>query len=224
MEQDERSGAARLRRHQRRAVRETRPGFLRQAGLGLGQYLPVHVGVGGRGEAGEGRGFVEGGQGFGLVPGQRAAERPPAAPQFYRKQVVGGARETRPGEADDCAAGVEEFLQLFAGVGGERHVGEDEDIRAFADDPADRVGFAGLFLAQVGVGGERLAQIVERRQQRLVGLGAADQADAAAARAGIEQEHAARRGLADQREAGDIVAQLQRQGEARDGAILRFQN
>jgi hypothetical protein len=66
---------------------------------------------------------------------------------------------------------------------------------------------------QFGAGLERAADIVQRRQQRLIELlrGARHHGNGLAPPAVVEQVHAARRALSGQFDAGCFVAQLQRQ-------------
>src|SRR6185312_4816924 len=65
----------------------------------------------------------------------------------------------------------------------------------------------------VGIGRERALDIIERREQRLRGLArlARDDADSVPLRAGIEKMDRAGRSLAGDLDAGNLVADLERQ-------------
>src|SRR5262249_1548234 len=80
-----------------------RPGARGRRGMGFGQPLAAHADVGRHHHAEEGAFAREGVELLWLLPGQAAAKDAPAAPEFYRHEVVIGRGEMRAGEAHEHA-------------------------------------------------------------------------------------------------------------------------
>ena len=203
VEQDERALAARRAGDQRRAVGKARPGALGDVGRGFGQHLPRHGHLGRR-RRGRRRGRSAGKSVHGLRfgPGQGAAERALAGAQAHRQEivVVAGGRQPRAGKAHQRAAVFDPVDQLRARtIGNGADIGHDDHRRLLGDevgDGDDEIGLAAVDRSAKGC--ERVADVVERRQERLrlVGLGLRQQTDAAALGVVVEQAHGGGLGLA----------------------------
>ena len=111
------------------------------------------------------------------------------------------------------------------GVAGDiADIGEDHHRQVLIEEMRHRVRrrFA-LGEPHVGERIERAHDVIARRQQRLrqFDAGAGDDADGAAAPALVEQLHGAGGTLAGNLDAGDVVADLDRQLELRLGLAIR---
>src|SRR5262249_58126077 len=69
-----------------------------------------------------------------LLPGQAAAKDAPAAPEFYRHEVVIGRGEMRAGEAHEHATIFEPAHEAVARLGDVAHVGEDQHRQPLLDE------------------------------------------------------------------------------------------
>ena len=151
----------------------------------------------------------------GLSQLKRAAEGAAAAAQAHRDEVVVlGAGEMRAGKAHQHAAVVDPFGQRLVRLADIADVGEDQHRQMLVEEARDRFRRrhrAGR--AHVGEGIERAGEIVAGAEQRLrlVGVGAGDDADGAAAPALVEQLHRAGGTLADDFQPRHVVADLDRQ-------------
>jgi hypothetical protein len=128
--------------------------------------------------------------------------------------------EAGAGEADQHAALVEPGFELFLGAGDQlADIGQHDGGDALLLDQVVHGGgdVALVRRDDVGIRGQRALDIVERRQQRLRFLAgfAGDDADAVPLRAGIEQIDGAGGALALDLDARHLIADLERQVEAR---------
>lgn len=221
MKQHQRALAPALAGDQRGAVGQRRPGAVGKAALGLGQHLPGdgdvvrHLHVAERALTGEAAELLR------RLPRERAAEHPAAATQLHRQQVVLGVGEARAGKAHQHPAILDEPRQPGAGGGRDgADVRQYQHRQALVEEAVDVLGGrSGLGDAQVGERPERAGDVVGRRQQRLAGIGAGagDDAHGAPPPAGIEQLHRPGRGFAGNVDARHLVADLDRDREARFG-------
>ena len=220
MEEDEKPLAALAGGDDRRPVLERRPGLLGEIALGLGEDLAADAEIG-RDRQAEERAFAgEGREGARRIPGERAAEVAPAAAQPHRHEVVVAGGEPRAGEAQEHAAALDEGRDLAERLAVERaDVGEDQHRDLLVEKLRHRIGDGAAALAHLGIGRERARQVVVRRQERLrlVGRAAEDEPDAPALAALVEEGDGAGRALAEDLDAGDAVADLDRQLEAHLG-------
>ena len=151
---------------------------------------------------------------------------PPSVRPPWRRgdgqQIVAALLEPRSGEANEHAALLHPLGDALVHVVGEHaDVGQHEDGDVALHDGVDGRGqVRALALGDLGEGGQRALDIVERGEQRLRLLAgfARIEADAVPLRARIEQMHGARRALAGDLDAGDLVSELERQIEAGDRA------
>ena len=149
-------------------------------------------------------------------PRQRAAHRALAETQADRQQllVIAGGGEARAGKTHQGAAVADPVDQLLArGVGDGADVGHDDHRRLLLEDLRDRLGeVLARRLDEIGEGGKRAGDVIERRKQRLrlVGLGLREEADAAALGVVVEHAHGRRLLFAVDGDRGEVVAQLER--------------
>ncbi len=209
--------AAPLGGHERRAVGERRPRLRREIERRLGEHLAAHADVVGHLEPGERRVGLEGRERGRLAPRQRAAEDAIAAAQRDRHELVGALGDVRAGEADEHAALGEPALERRALVADHLgDIGEHEHGERALEELADRAP------ADLAERRERALEVVELRQQRLVGLDRAgrDEADGPAAPALVEEDDGAGATLALDLDADDFIAQLRRRLDVGAGATL----
>ncbi len=199
--------AALLSGDQRRAVGQARPGLVGEVGRRLGQNLLGDAHVLGDRDAEERAVGRELGQRRRLAPAHDAAQRAVAQAERRRHQRVVAGGEVGAGEAHGHAAALDPLGDLVAVVGrGRRAVGDQQHggvarqhRLAIADREAD-IGIEGAFEEvdllhqRLAVGGRLLAQ----------------DGDRPAARAFVEQHHAARAALRLDVEPRHAVAQLGR--------------
>ncbi len=152
---------------QRRAVGKACPGALGKIGRRFGQHLPLDQNALGRGHAGKGAERRIVGERLWLGPGQGAAKRALALAQGHRNQRIVGGRcgKARPGKADQRAAVFDPLrdrcialLRQTADIGHDQHGGFLRQQFGNGDSKIRLVR-----LDQVGIGGERPVDVVERR-------------------------------------------------------------
>ena len=174
--------------------------------------MPISAGTG---EAEERALARERREGARRVPGQRAAEAAAAAAQAHRHEVVVAGGEPRAGEAQEHAAALDERRRPWRASRGRarRHRRGPGPRPARRGAGATASADAAAALAHLGIGRERPREVVGRRQERLrlVGRAAEDEPDAAALAALVEERDGAGRALAEDLDAGDGVADLDRQ-------------
>ena len=115
------------------------------------------------------------------------------------------------GKAHEDAAVLDKTREIVMRLAGyHADIGEDHDRHMVIEKGAYWIGGGGPCLADVREGGERLREIIGRREQRLrdVRRFAADEADPAAAPALVEKKNRRRGMFARDFEAGDLVAQF----------------
>ena len=208
-----------LRGDQRRAVGERRPGAVGERGVGLGQHLAGDRDVGRHRHAEERALAREGGELLRLVPAQAPPRTRPPRRSLHRHEVVVGGGEPRTGEAHQHAAVLDPArraarapratLPTSARISIGRRCSMNW-LTACAGEPRSA--------SRTSANGSSARDEIEGRgEQRLRGVGgrAGDHADRASAPALVEQLHRAGRALAGDLEAGDVVADLDRQRRAR---------
>ena len=158
-----------------------------------------------------------------LIPAQTAAEDAAAAPQLDRNEIVVGGGKARTGEPHQYAAVLDPIGEPIVGVADIADIGQDQHRQILVEKMRHRVGrrFA-LREPHVGEWLERALDVIARRQQRLghVGGGAGDDADGAPPPSFVEQLHGAGGPFAGNLDARDIVAEFDRQVEARLGLAI----
>ena len=203
-----------------RAVGERGPGLAAEVAVGLGKDLPAHAEIGRQVETEERALAREGREGARRVPGQGAAEIAAAAAQAHRHEIVVAGSEARAGEAQQQPAALDEGRHAGEGLAVEgADIGEGQHGDLLVEQLRDGFGDAAAAVADLRVGGQGAGQVIGRRQEglRLVGGAAEDEADAAALAALVEERHGAGRAFAEDLDAGDGVADLDGQLEARLG-------
>ena len=218
MKQADHPLAAVLARHQRRTIFQRGPALGREHGIGFGEHLPVDGDVLGHRKARERTVGCEGGQMLRLFPGQTAAEAASAAPQLHRHQVVVGLRQSGAGKTHQHAALFDPGVEPLADLRRQRADVRQHDHRQFLIEKLrDRLlrGNPAVAEPHVGEWSERTGEIEDRCEQRLRGVAgrAACNSDRPPAPSFVEQLHGARRSLARDFKARDIVAQLDRKVE-----------
>ena len=133
--------AAPLGGDERRAVGEPRPGLVGEAGVRLGQHLPGHGHLVGRGEAEERARRVERRDVLRRLPRERAAEQAAAAPQRRsasdRRRRRRAACRRSAAARRRCSTKLSDRVMLRAGR--DAHVGEHQHRRLFGEQRDDRI-------------------------------------------------------------------------------------
>ena len=167
--------------------------------------------------------LVEGGERLRRRPGKRAAERAPAEAQAHRDQLVAALLEPGTGETHEHAALLHPIVHPLHEVARQgADVGHDQHGRVLLEGLAHRCREIGVLGAhQLGERSQRFLDVVERRQQRLrlLTVLARDEPDPVPTGACIEQVHRARRALASDLHARDLVAKLEWHLEPYRGAV-----
>ncbi len=215
MKQNDETLAARSSRNERSSVGKIGPDFLRQIGGRFRKNLAADADIGIDRQTGKGWIGVERGYRLRLFPTQGAAELAAAGAQLHRNEIVMAASEARTGEAEENPAVLHPVNDGIAA--GSRHnadIGEDEEGEATGNQIADASGLVSR-LAQFGIGLKRAGDIVKRWQQRLFKLesGACGNANRLAPPAIIDKLNGAGIALTGDFEAGEFVAQFERQVE-----------
>ena len=206
---------------ERRAVGKARPDLGLACHARIGEHLAVDLDIIGHGEAAEGTVVLERRKRLRRAPGERAAERAAAAPERYGEQFVAALLKPRAGETNEHAARLDPGFELFLGAGDElADIGENDGRDLLRDQVVNGVGDVALARRHhVGVRRKRALDVIEGRKQRLRRFArlARDDADAMPLRAGIEQVNRARGTFARDRDARDLIADLDRQIELHRG-------
>ena len=203
-------------RHQRRAVVEARPDRdARAQPRRVGQHLAVYAHVRWDRQTSENRTLLERRQRLWRRPRQRAAERAPAEPQRHREQIVAALFKPGSGEPDQDAALLDPGLDPLVDVARQRaDIGQHQRAHLLLERQIDIGGDIGVLGAHhFGERGQRLLDVIQRRQQRLrlLAVFARDEPDAVPLRARVQQTDRACRALAGNLDARDLVAQFERQ-------------
>ena len=210
--------------HQRRTVGERRPGIVAERGVRFGQNLTGDGHVVRHRHAVECAFSRKGGKRLRLVPAQAAAENAAAAPQPDRNEIVIGRGEPRTGKAHQHAAILDPMRQPIMGIAGDgADIGENQHRQVLVEEMGH--GICRRFplgKPHVGEWAERALDVIARRQQRLrqVGGHPGYDADGPSPPALVEQLHGAGGAFAGNLDAGNIVADLDRQVELRLGLAI----